>query len=71
MIETINRHIRVSRSLRQEMGREPMVEEIAEAMSRGQELVVTPEKVREIIKVSQKPVSLETPIGEEEDSPPR
>jgi RNA polymerase primary sigma factor len=44
------------------------VEEIAEAMSRGQEVVVTPEKVREIIKVSQGPVSLETPIGEEGDS---
>ena len=44
------------------------VEEIAEAMSKGQEVVVTPEKVREIIKVSQEPVSLETPIGEEEDS---
>jgi RNA polymerase primary sigma factor len=54
MVETINRLIRV--------------EEIAEAMSRGQEVVVTPEKVREIIKVSQEPVSLETPIGEEEDS---
>ena len=65
MIETINRLQRVSRSLPQELGREPTVEEIAEAMSRGQEVVVTPEKVREIIKVSQVPVSLETPIGEE------
>jgi RNA polymerase primary sigma factor len=68
MVETINRLIRVSRSLLQELGREPTVEEIAEAMSKGQEVVVTPEKVREIIKVSQEPVSLETPIGEEEDS---
>jgi RNA polymerase primary sigma factor len=63
MVETINRLIRVSRTLLQELGREPTVEEIAEAMSKGQEQVVTPEKVREIIKVSQEPVSLETPIG--------
>jgi RNA polymerase primary sigma factor len=68
MVETINRLIRVSRQLLQELGREPTVEEIAESMSKGQEVVVTPEKVREIIKVSQEPVSLETPIGEEEDS---
>ena len=68
MVETINRLIRVSRNLLQELGREPTVEEIAEAMSRGQEVIVTPDKVREIIKVSQEPVSLETPIGEEEDS---
>src|SRR5450756_2784634 len=68
MIETINRLHRVSRSLPQELGREPTVEEIAEAMSRGQEVVVTPEKVREIMKASQQPVSLETPIGEEEDA---
>ncbi len=68
MVETINRLIRVSRQLLQELGREPTVEEIAEAMSKGQEVVVTPDKVREIIKVSQEPVSLETPIGEEEDS---
>ena len=68
MVETINRLIRVSRGLLQELGREPTVEEIAEAMSKGQEVKVTPEKVREIIKVSQEPVSLETPIGEEEDS---
>src|SRR5688500_5660672 len=68
MVETINRLIRVSRGLLQELGREPTVEEIAEAMSRGQEVVVTPDKVREIIKVSQEPVSLESPIGEEEDS---
>src|SRR5882672_10556793 len=68
MVETTNRLIRVSRGLLQELGREPTVEEIAEAMSKGQEVVVTPEKVREIIKVSQEPVSLETPIGEEEDS---
>src|SRR5450759_2812551 len=51
MVETINRLIRVSRQLLQELGREPTVEEIAEAMSKGQEVVVTPEKVREIMKV--------------------
>ena len=68
MIETINRLRRVSRSLLQELGREPTVEEIAEAMSKGQEVVVTPEKVREIIKASQHALSLDTPIGEEEDS---
>ena len=68
MGDAINRLSRVSRNLLQELGREPTVEEIAEAMSRGQELVVTPEKVREIIKASQKPVSLETPIGEEGDA---
>ncbi len=51
MVETINRLIRVSRGLLQELGREPTVEEIAEAMSKGQEVVVTPDKVREIIKV--------------------
>ena len=68
MVEAINRLRRVSRSLLQELGREPTVEEIAEAMSRGQEVVVTPEKVREIIKASQQALSLETPIGEEGDS---
>jgi RNA polymerase sigma factor RpoD-like protein len=68
MIETISRLIRVSRNLLQELGREPTIDEIAEAMSKGQEVVVTPEKVREIIKASQKPVSLETPIGEEGDA---
>jgi RNA polymerase primary sigma factor len=68
MIETINRLIRDSRTLFQELGREPTIDEIAEAMSRGQEVVVTPEKVREIIKASQQAISLETPIGEEGDS---
>jgi RNA polymerase primary sigma factor len=68
MVETINRLIRVSRGLLQELGREPTVEEIAEAMSKGQEVQVTPEKVREITKASQHPLSLDTPIGEEEDS---
>jgi len=68
LVETINRLSRISRNLLQELGREPTVEEIAEAMSKGQEVIVTPEKVREIIKVSQQPVSLETPIGEEENS---
>jgi RNA polymerase sigma factor RpoD-like protein len=67
IVETINRLHRVSRSLLGELGREPTLEEIAEAMSRGREVVFTPEKVREIIKVSQGPVSLETPIGDEED----
>jgi RNA polymerase primary sigma factor len=68
MGEAINRLIRVSRSLLQELGREPTVEEIAEAMSRGQEVVVTPDKVREITKASHQAISLEAPIGEEEDS---
>ncbi|MEW6034567.1 MAG: RNA polymerase sigma factor RpoD [Chloroflexota bacterium] len=62
MVETINRLLRASRRLAQEYGREPSFEEI------GNELGVSPEKVREIIKVSQEPMSLETPIGEEEDS---
>ena len=62
MVETINRLIKVSRQLLQELGREPLVEEIAEAMG------LTPEKVREVMKISQEPISLETPIGEEEDS---
>jgi RNA polymerase primary sigma factor len=95
MVETINRLIRVSRTLLQELGREPTVEEIARRMSRDEIIrelrdklqrepteeevdervaegpqTVSPEKVREIMKVSQEPVSLETPIGEEEDSPP-
>jgi RNA polymerase sigma factor RpoD-like protein len=67
MIETINRLLRLSRALLQQLGREPTVEEIAEAMSKGQEVVVTPDKVREIIKVSQQAISLDTPVGEEED----
>ncbi len=62
MVETINKLIRVQRQLLQDLGREPTPEEIAEQME------LTPEKVREILKVSQEPVSLETPIGEEEDS---
>src|SRR5213592_303586 len=62
MVETINKLIRVSRRLLQELGREPSDDEI------GEEMGITPEKVREIVKVSQDPVSLETPIGEEEDS---
>jgi RNA polymerase primary sigma factor len=68
MIETINRLSRVSRKLLSELGREPTVEEIAEAMSKGQEVVVTPDKVHEITKASQQAISLDTPIGEEEDS---
>ena len=62
MVETINKLIRVSRQLLQELGREPTPEEIAEEMD------IPVERVREILKISQEPVSLETPIGEEEDS---
>jgi len=62
MVETINKLVRVSRKLIQEFGREPTSEEIGVGME------IAPERVREIIKVSQEPVSLETPIGEEEDS---
>lgn len=62
MVETINKLIRVSRQLLQELGREPSPEEIAEEMD------IPVERVREILKISQEPVSLETPIGEEEDS---
>ena len=62
MVETINKLIRVSRQLLQELGREPTPEEI------GAELDMPVERVREILKISQEPVSLETPIGEEEDS---
>ncbi len=62
MVETINKLIRVSRGLLQELGREPTAQEIAERM------LISEEKVREIVKVQQEPVSLETPIGEEEDS---
>lgn len=62
MVETINKLIRVQRQLLQDLGREPSPEEIAEDMD------LTPEKVREILKIAQEPVSLETPIGEEDDS---
>ena len=62
MVETINKLVRVQRQLLQDLNREPTPEEIAHEMD------VTPDKVREILKVSQEPVSLETPIGEEEDS---
>ena len=62
MVETINKLIRISRQLLQEYGREPTPEEIAKAMG------ISENKVREIIKIAQEPVSLETPIGEEEDS---
>ena len=62
MVETINKLIRVSRQLLQELGREPTPEEIAEEMN------MPVERVREILKICQEPVSLETPIGEEEDS---
>ena len=62
MVETINKLIRVQRQLLQDIGREPTPDEI------GNEMGITPEKVREILKISQEPVSLETPIGEEGDS---
>lgn len=62
MVETINKLIRISRQLLQELGREPTPEEIAEKMN------ISVDRVREILKISQAPVSLETPIGEEEDS---
>ncbi|MFC0522578.1 RNA polymerase sigma factor RpoD [Pontibacillus salicampi] len=62
MVETINKLIRVQRQLLQDLGREPTPEEIAEDME------LTPDKVREILKIAQEPVSLETPIGEEDDS---
>ena len=62
MVETINKLMRIQRQLLQEYGREPTPEEIAAEMD------ITVEKVREIIKIAQEPVSLETPIGEEEDS---
>lgn len=62
MVETINKLIRVQRQLLQDLGREPSPEEI------GEEMDLTPEKVREILKIAQEPVSLETPIGEEDDS---
>ncbi|WP_019880441.1 RNA polymerase sigma factor RpoD [Succinispira mobilis] len=62
MVETINKLIRVSRMLLQELGREPLPEEI------GKEMDISVERVREIMKIAQEPVSLETPIGEEEDS---
>ncbi|SVE00524.1 uncharacterized protein METZ01_LOCUS453378, partial [marine metagenome] len=62
MVETINKLMRTSRRLVQEFGREPTSEEI------GQDMEVAPEKVREILKISQEPVSLETPIGEEDDN---
>ncbi len=62
MVETINKLIRVQRQLLQELGREPTPEEIGEKME------MSAERVREILKISQEPVSLETPIGEEEDS---
>jgi RNA polymerase primary sigma factor len=72
MVETINKLVRVSRRLVQEYGREPTSEEIARGMTetgkQDASAIYTPERIREIQKVSQEPVSLETPIGEEEDS---
>jgi RNA polymerase primary sigma factor len=62
MVETINKLVRVQRQLLQDLGREPSPEEI------GEDMDLTPEKVREILKIAQEPVSLETPIGEEDDS---
>jgi RNA polymerase primary sigma factor len=71
MVETINKLVRVSRRLVQEYGREPTSEEIAHGMleaSKESSTTYTPERIREIQKISQEPISLETPIGEEEDS---
>jgi RNA polymerase primary sigma factor len=62
MVETINKQVRIQRQLLQDLGREPTAEEIAEQME------MSPEKVREIQKIAQEPVSLETPVGEEDDS---
>ncbi|HZV78149.1 MAG TPA: RNA polymerase sigma factor RpoD [Candidatus Binatus sp.] len=62
MVETINRLVKISRQLLQQLGRDPSVEEIAK------EMALTPDKVREVMKIAQEPISLETPIGEEEDS---
>ena len=62
MVETINKLVRFQRQLTQELGREPTPEEIAEKME------TTPEKVRDILKISQEPISLESPVGEEDDS---
>ena len=62
MVETINRLVKISRQLLQELGRDPSVEEIAREMN------LTSDKVREVMKIAQEPISLETPIGEEEDS---
>lgn len=62
MVETINRYVRISRRLMQELGREPTAEEVAKEMG------IEESKVREIIKISQEPTSLETPVGEEKDS---
>ena len=62
MVETINKLARVQRQLTQELNREPSEEELAEKLN------ISPEKVREVMKISQEPVSLETPIGEEDDS---
>ncbi|MCI0635978.1 MAG: sigma-70 family RNA polymerase sigma factor, partial [Actinobacteria bacterium] len=62
MVETINKLVRIQRQLLQDLGREPLPEEI------GRQMGIGADKVREILKVSQEPVSLETPIGEEEDS---
>lgn len=64
MVETINKMTKIQRGLIQELGREPTAEEIAEKMGAG----ITPEKVREIQRIAMEPVSLETPIGEEDDS---
>ncbi len=62
MVETINKLVRIQRQLVQELGREPLPEEISDKMG------ISPEKVREILKISQEPVSLESPVGEEDDS---
>ena len=68
MVEAINRLNRVSRQLVHELGREATTEEIAQAMSVGQDVVVTPDRVREILKAGQQAISLDTPLGEEADT---
>jgi RNA polymerase primary sigma factor len=67
MVETMSRIARVTRQLIGDLGREPTVDEVAEAMSADAEVKLTPERVREILKLRTEPVSLETPIGEDED----
>ena len=68
MVEAINRLNRTSRMLVHELGREATTDELAEAMSRGQEIVVTPDRIREIQKAGQQTISLDTPLGEEADT---
>ena len=68
MVDSLNRMARVTRQLLGELGREPTIEEIAEGMSEGQEMPVTPDRVRDMMKVRRDPISLESPIGDEGDT---